>query len=205
MRISTHWLRLAVLTLAAGIAGGCASSGQVHIVSLTPTAIDPPDTTVYRFSVVDCTWWKSADNDLMVAMSCKRPAPIPFVKDAILKLSFALQGMPAGNGKNYRVARREIRGLLQAGMQNNRFVSYQGIVGVTIKEDKVMGSFRLWIIHQPGPSLFNLFPQTPGQLLFSGNFIARPDKRGTGHAIMAETESDGWERNSPAATAPVQH
>lgn len=182
---------------------GCAGSGEVNLVSLEANAIDPPGPTVYRYDAQECYWWTSETHELDIALHCERGTFLGLAGTASLELSFVLPNEPAGTAKDYRIGRREIRGAFNFGLENHRFSSYQGIVGVVSKNKTLEGSYRLWLLHQPGSGLFNLFPRQPGQLLVFGRFTAKPDDKGLGRQILANTESGGWERTPKTATAPA--
>jgi hypothetical protein len=85
-----------------------------------------------------------------------------------------------------------MRGVARFGPAQSRFVSIAGIVALYREEgERLRGSFRLQV-SQRSQKLLGGWTK-PHRYLMQGEFNARPDES-RGRQIVAETESDGWER-----------
>ena len=176
---------------------GCNGSGRLEVLSLNTVAIDPPAPASYRFDPQRCYWWKNEDGGLSIAMQSDQSNWFSPLGKGSLKLSLVLKEMPAGRARNYSVGPREVRASYALGLWQHRFTSLRGIVGVSLEKDgRIKGAFRVWMLHHPGPGLFTLFPPSPGEVLFFGDLRAVRDNDGKGRRILAETESQGWDRKS---------
>ncbi|MEE8169709.1 MAG: hypothetical protein V3T70_04100 [Phycisphaerae bacterium] len=174
---------------------GCHGTARLEAIPLHPGAIDPPPPSTYRFDAQRCYWWTDANGDLVIVMQFDRYQLFAAIKQAKLNMSFVLNGMPEGQGRNYAVTAGSFRAVYAAGLLEDRFYATHGICGVLMKDDgRLTGSYRLWVQHHPGPGLFNLFPRQPSPLLFQGTFEAVRDDDGLGQAILEATEAHGWGR-----------
>lgn len=180
---------------------GCSGSARVDILSLEPNAIDPPPANIFHYKARECFWWTENGRDVVIAMRCGHDELISPFGTSALKLSFVLDGPPEGGSRNYRVGRREVRGVFEWGLERHCFSSYQGICAVMRRGDgRLGGSFRLFLLHQPGPGLLDLFPRQPSNVLFLGDFEAVPERDGRGHRLRDQTEAHGWDRRGDASS-----
>ncbi len=183
---------------------GCAGSARMNFVSLNHAAIDPPAPVVHRFHPQQCYWWTDNHSRLNVAMQFDQFSPFNKLGEMTLRLSLVLDAPPAGSGRNYAAGPDTLRGRLATSLDQHRFSGLTGIVAVTRRDnDRLSGSYRLWVRHHPGLSLFSLFPQQPGLLLLFGTFDAVHDPQ-RGAAIRADCETNGWSRPDPTTQPSAQ-
>jgi hypothetical protein len=126
--------------------------------------------------------------------------------DMEIDLSFALDGPPAGSGRDYPLRAREVRAVVLATAGNQRFNVHTGICSViTGKDGSYRGSYRVWMTPIPEINILSILPQRPGPLLCYGTFQAvRNEERG--REIRAKSESFGWvrpPRKPSTATQPA--
>ena len=184
------------------LAVGCAGGGRVGLVALDYQSIDPLAPQVSQLDVDRCYWWTDEDGKAWVAMECVTRPLLGMVGPFRFQMSLVLDKLPAGKERNYTVAKRELRALARLGPMESRFVSVAGVVGLhRDSEDRLRGSFRLRVSRAVSQLLGGWSP--PSSYLMFGSFQAvRNAERG--QAIVAATESQGWERDadetSPAPT-----
>ncbi len=124
------------------------------------------------------------------------------------QLSLALERLPAGKARNYKLGRRELRARVKFGPWESRFASQVGI-GALYREsgDRLRGSLRVQTTRVSLQMLGGW--SKPIRYLMQGSFTAVHDEE-RGRPIAEATESAGWGRGaskrpaSQPATAPVQ-
>jgi len=181
----------------------CNGSARLEVISLHPHAIEPPAAETLPFDADRCFWWTDASGRLCMAMrfdAAKLFVPAP---QSMISMSLVFPALPAGSARDYAVGRNELRATFDSGLQHDRFPALQGICAVHRDPDgrTLRGSFRIWVLHQPGPGLFDLMPRQPGPLLWQGKFTAIPDREEAGTALLAVTEAAGWSRPPPRTAA----
>jgi hypothetical protein len=188
-------LGLALGAMAASLAVGCSGSGVAQFVSILPTEIDPPATSVWRMDAQQCYWWTDEAGELNVAMTCTRNNLLLGTFGRLdFDISFVLGDPPAGSGRNYPVQQRETRSIFVSALQNQRLISNAGIVGVNVRDDGTLrGSFRTWMVPVADAMSLSFLPQQTGPLLCFGTFQAVKDEA-RGKAIRARCEAGGWVR-----------
>lgn len=185
---------LTAVLLAVGLSG-CTGSATLQFVSLHPSEIDPPPTTVWRLDAQECYWWLDEGGELNVAMSCKiRNALLGKYGRADLDMSLVLGAPPAGSGRNYPIRQYETRTVFVSALQSQRWNSQNGIVGVTVRDDgTIRGSFRIWMTPQAELQVMALLPDRLGPVLCFGSFQAVKEET-RGKAIRVKCEGGGWTR-----------
>jgi len=185
---------------------GCTGSAVIQFVSLNATRIDPPPVRVWRYDCQEAYWWIDRAGEFNVAMrSRKSQALLGQFGRTELSMSLVPGPPPAGSGRDYTLRRRETRTILKAGIGQQRFSSYAGVMDVLMDgETKAHGSFRIWM--RPRSPLLSLspLPQRPGSVLVFGTFNAVKNEK-QGAAIRAFCESDGLQRQPlrpPVTTQP---
>jgi hypothetical protein len=183
---------------------GCSGSAIVQFVSLHPSEIDPPHAAVWRLDAQQCYWWIDQNGELNVAMRCQRRDLLAGRFGRVdLDMSFVLGDSPAGSGRNYAIHQREMRSLFVSALQTQRLIAQQGIVGVTIRDDRtIRGSFRVWITPQVQLQVPLFLPQQSGPILCFGTFRA-VEEAARGKEIRLRCEADGWSRPPRRPTPPT--
>jgi len=198
---------LAAALIAAG-ACGCSGSATVQFVSLHQSEIDPPPPTVFRLDAKECYWWLDDNGELNVALRCEmRNLLLGKYGRADFDMSFVLGSPPAGSGRNYPIRQYETRTVFVSALASQRWLSQNGIVGVTVRDDETLsGSFRIWMNPQTELQMMAFLPDRQGPALCFGTFRAVKDES-RGKAIRYRTESGGWARpprkTGSAATQPA--
>jgi hypothetical protein len=112
-------------------------------------------------------------------------------------MSLVVEGLPAGEARNYLMSERALRAVVRLGPLESRFVGTQGILALYRDErDGLRGSFRLLVQRESRRMLGGW--GGPATFLMQGEFRAVHDAR-RGREIAAATEPPGWERDPPAA------
>ncbi len=188
------WVLVAILVLCAA-ATGCNGHGRLELVPLNYRSIDPPAARVVRLDVDRCYWWSDESGQVWVAMETARRPLFGVFGEFVFQLSLVLERLPAGEGRNYTVARRELRALARFALTEGRFVSAAGIVALYREEhDRLRGSFRLLARREVSKLLGGW--GRPSSYLMQGTFEAVHDEQ-RGRRIAAATESQGWQRAPP--------
>lgn len=189
-----RWWCLAVACLC-GIAG-CRGSGRLELASLDYGAIDPPAPRFVRLDLQECYWWTDEDGQVWVAMQ-REQSPLLNPKMRFqFQLSLALEKLPAGRARNYRVAREELRARVHFGPWESRFSSRAGIVALYRESgDRLRGNLRLQAARVSTRLLGGW--GRPTRYLILGSFTAVHDEQ-RGRSIAEVTESAGWDRGAPA-------
>jgi len=178
-----------------GIAG-CRGSGRIELASLNYGAIDPPAPRLTRLAVQECYWWTDQDERVWVAMQRKQSLPLNPKLQFEFQLSFALEKLPAGKARNYRLAGEELRARVHFGAWESRFTARVGIVALyRATGDRLRGSLRLRATRLSSRLLGGWSRPVPYLML--GTFEAVRDEQ-RGRPIAALTESAGWQRRAAA-------
>ena len=189
---SGTWLSLAAAALALLI--GCQGSGRVEVVALDYKAIDPPAPHCTGLNVDRCYWWSDEAGHVWVAM--ERNQPWLFGRTHfVFQLSLMLEKLPAGKARNYLIGKQELRAAARFGPAQSRFVSLNGIVALYRESgERLRGSYRLQVARKTQGPLGNW--SSGSRHLMMGTFTAVHDEE-AGRRIAADTEADGWERQTP--------
>jgi hypothetical protein len=186
-----------------GLLAGCNGSGRVDVAALDFQAIDPPAGPAPRFVVLDldrCYWWADEDGRVHVALERDRPILLAGDWRFRFQLSLALDQLPAGKARDYRVNRRELRGVARFGPAQSRFTSLYGIVALYREpQDRLRGSFRMEVSRETQQLLGGW--SRPSRYLMMGTFVAVPDGE-RGRRIAAEAEAPGAV-GEPLASQPA--
>jgi len=174
---------------------GCSGSGRIELAALNFRAIDPPaapSPRVVRVNLDRCYWWTDQADRLWLAMEHRRlPLLNPRLRVAF-QLSLALEKLPAGPARDYHVGPQTLRGLVRAGPWESRLTARRGIIALYRESgNRLRGSLRIEAVRVSAGWLGHW--SRPKDYLLLGTFVAVPD-RGRGRAILAATESAGWER-----------
>jgi hypothetical protein len=174
---------------------GCNGSAIVNFVSLNTNAIDPPRTDPWRFDARECYCWLDDNGEFNIVMQCRKSnILLGKLGDVEINLSFALDGPPAGSGRDYPIRQREVRALILAPAGNQRLNVNTGICSViTGKNGTYSGSYRILMTPIAELNIFSILPRRPGPLLCYGTFRAVPNEK-RGSEIRAASESLGWAR-----------
>jgi hypothetical protein len=174
---------------------GCAGTAKINLISLNTTAIDPPPTEPWRFDAQQCFWWADETGDFNIAMQSRQGNLfLGKLGDIEIDVSLALDGPPAGSGRDYALRQREGRAVLLSPSGNRRFVVHSGVCDVlTGKDGTYRGSYRLWMTSLSELNVLSFLPARPGPLLCFGSFYAVHDEK-RGRAIRELSEKDGWVR-----------
>ena len=188
-----------------GLLAGCNGSGRVDVAALDFQAIDPPEGPAPRFVELDldrCYWWADEDGRVHVALERDRPTLLGAEWRFRFQLSLALDQLPAGKARDYRVNRRELLGVARFGPAQSRFTSLYGIVALYREpQDRLRGSFRMEVSRETQQLLGGW--SRPSRYLMMGTFVAVPDAE-RGRRIAAEAEAPGAVRESPASQTAAQ-
>ena len=118
------------LLLTALMACGCAGKAHLEFASLSFKAIDPPAPRVSKLDLSECYWWTDDDGQLWIAMEKNRTAWFDRKLRLEFQLSLALEKLPAGRARNYKLGPREIRTRIKFGLWESRFSSHLGVAAV---------------------------------------------------------------------------
>ena len=189
-----------------GLLAGCNGTGRVDVAALDFQAIDPPEGPAPRFVTLDldrCYWWTDEAGRVHVALERDRPALLGTEWRFRFQLSLALDQPPAGKARDYRVNRRELRGVARFGPTQSRFSSLYGIVALYREPQNCLrGSFRMEVARETQQLLGGW--SRPSRYLMMGSFVAVPDAD-RGRRIAAEAEApSGGATTQPSTTAPTQ-
>jgi hypothetical protein len=188
-----------------GLLAGCNGSGRIDIAALDFQAIDPPEGPAPRFVGLDldrCCWWADEDGRVHVALERDRPNLLAAEWRFRFQLSLALDQLPAGKARDYRVNRRELRGVARFGPAQSRFTSLYGIVALYREpQDRLRGSFRMEVSRETQQLLGGW--SRPSRYLMMGTFVAVPDAA-QGRRIAAEAEAPGAPGEPPASQVTSQ-
>ena len=181
---------------------GCSGSTKINFISLNTTAIDPPRTEPWQFDAQECFWWLDDAGEFNLALQCRKSNLIlGRLGDMEIDLTFALDGPPAGSGRDYPLRQREVRAVILSPAGNQRFNVHSGICSVLMgKGGTYRGSYRVWMTSIPEVNILSILPQRPGPVLCFGTFYAVRDEV-RGREIRAKSESFGGVRPAKPATA----
>ena len=174
---------------------GCTGRANLEVIPLRFDAIDPPKPFATRIALNSCSWFERADGRIEIAVQQRRKLLFGPVDEFSFELSLQLEKLPSGKARFYNVRKRELRALARLGPLQGRYVSASGIVVLYRPENGVLrGSFRILAAREVAQFLGGF--SKPTQTLMQGAFTAVLDEDRT-RAIVAETESDGFERDPP--------
>ena len=173
----------------------CSGTAKINFISLNTIAIDPPRTEPWRFDAQQCFWWVDESGDFNIAMQCRKGNLfLGKLGDIEIDVSLALDGPPAGSGRDYPLRRREARAVLLSPAGNRRFIIHTGVCDVlTGKDGTYRGSYRLWMSSLSELNVLSFLPDRPGPILCFGSFCAVHDEK-RGRAIREQSETGGWTR-----------
>ena len=183
-------------------AAGCGSRVHVELVPLNYRSIDPPAPSVAELNLGRCWWWTDDDERLWIAMEYDRASLLGRYARFVFQMSLALEELPAGQARNYKVTAQTVRAVARVGPTESRFTSATGIVAVyRTPNEGLRGSFRVLTRRQVS-RLLGGWGQ-PSHYLIQGTFDAVRDAA-RGQSIAEATEAQGWERRSRRGAAPRQ-
>ena len=178
---------------------GCTGSGRLEFASLDFRTVDPPAPRVSPVSVQECYWWTDPDGQVWIAMQSRRTAFLIPKLRFHFQLSLALERLPAGRARNYKLGRRELRVRVRFGPWESRFSSQTGIAALYRERgDRLRGSVRVQTSRVSMRWLGGW--GKPVRYLMLGSFTAVHDEQ-RGRAIVEATESGGWGRGTPRRPA----
>ncbi len=182
---------------------GCSGGARINFISLNTNAIDPPQVEPVRFAAQQCYWWRDASGDFNIAMQCRKGnLLLGKLGDVEIDLSLALDGPPAGSGRDYPLRQREVRAVVLAPAGNQRLVAHTGFLSViTDRNGNYHGSYRVWMTPLSELNVLSFLPQRPGPVLCFGTFSAVHEES-RGRAIREQSETGGWAR-TPRIAAPT--
>ncbi|MFH1748565.1 MAG: hypothetical protein ABIG44_16140 [Planctomycetota bacterium] len=187
--IATLWTAAASCTM---LLAGCGGNAHLELTSLNYNSIDPPTPRTAKLDLNRCYWWTDADGQVWIAMESIRRPLFGVLGDFTFRLSLVLEKLPAGEGRNYTVAQRELRAVARFAVTEGRFVSSAGIVALYRADgDRLRGSLRLQTRREVSQLLGGW--GRPSSYLMQGNFTAIHDET-RGRPIAEATESQGWHR-----------
>jgi hypothetical protein len=188
-------------------AAGCHGSAHLEIASLNFQAIDLPPARFTRLDLPECYWWKDKGGRVWIAM---RRESTPLFNPRFrfdFQVSLALDKLPAGKARNYKVDAKSMRACVRFGPWETRFTSRTGIVAIYRESGgRLRGSMRLYASRQVA-RLLGGWSRPSGYLLLGSLEAVHDEQRG--RAIAEATESAGWGREEPAgptsrpSTAPA--
>ena len=116
---------LTVLTTA-----GCAGRAIVHMIPLGTKRIDTTAPLLVRVSPDECYFWVNEQEELCIAMRSNTRSIFGKRFEKEFLLSLVAKGLPAGDGREYRMDRRTARMRHDAGYGHTRSASLSGIFAV---------------------------------------------------------------------------
>jgi hypothetical protein len=133
-----------VLLAATLLVTGCTGTGRLEFASLDFRAVDPPPPRVSPVSVQECYWWTEPNGQLWIAMQSHRtPLIYPELRFQF-QLSLALEKLPAGKARDYKLGRRELQVRVRLGPWESRFSSQVGIAALYREPgNRLRGSVRV--------------------------------------------------------------
>lgn len=200
MRTATAPQLVALLLCVLGT--GCAGRARLEFTPLHFKSIDPPPPHVTRLEFQHCYWWTDEDGTVWIAME-KKFAPWfnPRLQFEV-QVSLALEKLPAGKARNYRIGGRELRARVKFGIWESRFASRAGIVALYRESgQRLRGSLRVQTSRVSSQLLGGW--GEPTNYLMQGSFLA-VENRQRGRAFAEITESQGWERSAPERSADAE-
>ena len=133
-----------VCTASLLIIAGCTGSGRLEFASLDFRAVDPPAPRVSPVSVRECYWWTEHDGQVWIAMQSQKTAFFNPKLRFQFQLSLALEKLPAGKARNYKLGPRELQVRVRFGPWESRFSSQTGIAALYCEPgDRLRGSVRV--------------------------------------------------------------
>ena len=195
-RVLRRWRGLLAVCLCCAV--GCRGGGRIELASLNYRAIDPPAAPpprVARINLDCCYWWTDDDGRLWIAMQREQALLLSPKWRLQFQRSLALEKLPAGSARDYKITRKALRARLRVGPWEGRFASQAGIIALYREpHDVLRGSMRLQASRTTTRLLGGWSKPTPYLIL--GSFTAIRDER-RGRAIVEATESSGWGRDVP--------
>jgi hypothetical protein len=188
------------LMVALSLLAGCNGSGRIDVTALDFQAIDPPEGPAPQFIQLDldrCCWWTDEAGRVHVALERDRPLLLGPEWRFRFQLSLALDQLPAGKARDYRVNRRELRGVARFGPAQSRFTSLYGVVALYREpQNRLRGSLRMEVSRETQQLLGGW--SRPSRYLMLGTFVAVPDAV-QGQRIAGEAEAPGAQGEPPAS------
>lgn len=179
---------------------GCGDRARIDVVSLDFSNLDPQRPLVQRIEPDSCRWWTDDEETLWIVMTRRIALPLGPVKNFDFELSLRLDRLPSGKARQYSVDRDALRARVRFGLNDSRLSSTAGIAVVErIGPDRLQGTFRIQTARDV-VQLLGGWAAGPRALLLS-TFDARPDD-GSGRAIVASTESNGFARSPRRRSDP---
>ncbi len=182
------------------LVGGCAGRGLVEFASLDFATIDPPPPRVQRVSFERAFWHvEESDGTLRVGLEKDAASLLGEIGRVRVEISFRLDKMPAGAGKQYRLRSQEMRCRVRVGAAESRLSSATGIATIDrVDGRRLRGQFRV-IASRRTLQLLGGWADGPRALML-GEFEAVLDAEQCA-AIYASTEENDFGRPPAQATS----
>lgn len=172
-------------------------SATVLLIPLNTRTLAPDTPLEYRFQTNQCYWWIDDDDRVNLALRFDKRAAPGDLTDDILEISFVLDELPAGSGREYKSSRHTARGLWHRSALHLRLRSLTGIVVLDVTSgERLVGQFRLNCSSRKFEVLAGWKRQTSA--LVQGSFTAVRDPA-AGPAIRERTEAGQPREQPPAA------
>jgi hypothetical protein len=172
---------------------GC-QSATIHLIPTDQQRLEPQEPLVLT-QRADQAWFWTEDNQ-RVCIALARGNVLRKTTGArhTFALSLVLEGLPAGSGRDYRVAARGLRAVLHDGALHERYVSTRGIVRIwRDTPQRLSGRFRLTVVRHQFQVLTGWVPA--GNILLSGEFRAALNPT-RGRPILEQTERESLPRRA---------
>jgi len=187
-------------------AAGCAGHATVHMIPLGTKRIDTTAPLIVRVSPDECYYWVNEREELCIAMRSNTRSFFGkrFEKDFLLSL--VAKGLPAGDGREYRMDRRTARIRHDAGYDHTRSASLSGIFAVwDYRRSQLRGRFHFTARVQSYSVLKGWIGNDA--VLFVGEFKAVRNED-AGKELLKRTEEGSMSRSaqepkSAAVPAPL--
>ena len=186
--------RVSVIATLVSLAG-CNGRGHIQFASLSFQSIDPPNAKVAQLEASECYWWTDGEGRAWVAMQRVIVPPFQPQLRVHMELSLAVDQLPRGRARNYRLDRESLRARIRIGPWETRFTSQTGIAAVYRGHgNHLRGSVRMRAQRVTSQLLAGW--GRPSGYLMLVTFDAVPGEA-QGTRIVESTESAGWERRWP--------
>ena len=198
-----------ILSAAFGpLLAGCSGGGSVSAIPFLRSDFGPTEPAVQTVEVNEAHYWLDDDGALNIALGRHTPSVWGEAFEANWLLSLALEGLPAGSEKLYRLGPRSIRQVSSQRGIHHRCASFMGVAVVQAPRGGWLeGRFHAVVRRQQFSALTGWTPaiyRAP-MVVMAGTFKAGHDPV-RGRAIRARATADGFGQLSPRrriTTRPV--
>jgi len=178
---------------------GCAGRATVHMIPLGTKRIDTTTPLLVRVSPDECYFWVNEQEELCIAMRSNTRSIFGKRFEKEFLLSLVAKGLPAGDGREYRMDRRTARMRHDAGYGHTRSASLSGIFAVwDCRRNQLRGRFHFTAKEQS----YSVFKGWNGNdaVLYVGEFMAI-ENRVRGERLLSRTEEGAMGRETPQGRA----